>query len=364
MASRNYLRSVIHLFVLVCVGAVTAEFTARVDDWWFKDTPFWSKPAYDDLFMIDGDGQRRGKPDAHYQKWQMNSYGFRNAQISREPEDHTERVILLGASETFGLYESPGKEFAAQLAELTLPYGIEIVNAALPGITITTLTPYWKRWVSRFGASTVVIYPSTHLFVSCEDWSDAPTPVAPPVGRERIHLSDLRMFGRLMSLGLQPEFFVRWSGKRRTAQIVAQHPPSWVYTAPPEACLARLQKDLINLVDSIQGTGAQVIVCTQALRAARSPGPDDIEDLESFRVFSPRASARVIREFVTRANANIRTLGAVPDVRIVDVDGALGGHREAFGDLVHFNDDGAKVVASLIAQALVPRAAAATGTSR
>jgi hypothetical protein len=358
MASHRQIRVIVHSLVLLCVAIVAAELTARLDDWWFHDIPFWSQPSYDDLFVVGPDGQRRGKPEAHFQKWQMNSFGFRNPEISLHPDGRTRRVILLGASETFGLRESPGKEFAAQLADRARPHGIEIVNAALPGITITTLKPYWEHWVSRFDASTVIIYPSTHLFLSCEDWHDSPAPVAAPeqnstAGFRRLHLSDLRIFGRAMSMGVEPRFVVRWSNDRQTTRIVAEHQPSWVYTVVPETCLTRFDRDLIALVDAIQRTGATVIVCTQALLASRDPGPEDMQELESFRIFSPRASARVIRDFVTRADALIRALPAIRHVRVVDVDRALGGRHDAFGDLVHFNDKGASVVADLLLQSLV-----------
>jgi hypothetical protein len=357
-SSHGHARVILHSLVLLCVAVIAAELTARLDDWWFHDIPFWSQPSYDDLFMVGPDGLRRGKPEAHFQKWQMNSFGFRNAEISLHPGRQIRRVILLGASETFGLRESPGKEFAAQLADRARPHAMEIVNAALPGITITTLKPYWERWVSRFDASTVIIYPSTHLFLSCDEWQDSPAPTAAPGQKRtarfrRLHLSDLRIFGRAMSMGIEPRFVVRWSNDRQTARIVAQHPPSWVYTAAPETCLTRFNRDLIELVDAIQRTGATVIVCTQALQASRHPGPEDMQELESFRIFSPRASARVIRDFVTRADALIRALPAIRHVRVVDVDRVLGGRHDAFGDLVHFNDQGASIVADLLLQSLI-----------
>jgi hypothetical protein len=347
------LRRFLHILSLACVGLLAAEGAARLDDWWFHKIGFWATPSYNDLFMTDASGERRGKPNAQFQKWQLNAFGFRAPQMSPLPSPDVRRVMLLGASETFGLYETPHKEFAAQLAAMTRVDGLEIVNAALPGITVGTLRQYWDHWVSRFGANTVVIYPSAHLYVTCEDWRGETASAEADPAPQGFQIQDLRLFGRARNVISQPDFIVRWRNERKVAQVVAQHPASWVYTSPPEVCVKRLHDDLVTLIDAIQRTGANVVVCTQALRAARDPTPADLNDLESFRVFSPRAPGRVIREFVTAADEAILKLPSERNVTVVDVDAALGGQRALFEDLVHYNDKGAQKVATLLRDRLV-----------
>ena len=367
MAAKQTLRRLLHTLVLLGVAVVTAELTARADDWWFHNIAFWSEPSYNDLFMTDASGQRRGKPNARYQKWQMNDFGFRGPPISEHPAKGTHRVMLLGASETFGLYESPQKEFAAQLATLTSSQHFEVVNAALPGITVGTLRRYWGDWASRFGAQTVIIYPSTHLYVTCEDWpAEGATPVAEGAGQSPagFQISDLRLFGRLKGVISQPDIVVAWRNEHKVELALAQHPASWVYHNPPTACVRRLHADLLALIDDIQRSGANVIVCTQALRAARNPTPQDLRDLESFRVFSPRAPGPIIREFVSAADADILKLPQERDVKVVDVDAVLGGRRSSFEDLVHFNDRGSETVASLLRDNLIATPAGAQVTQK
>ena len=353
MSSRQRIHSILRVLSLLCIGLVAAEGAARLDDWWFHKIPFWSAPSYNDLFMVDATGQRRGKPNAEYQKWQLNAFGFRAPQMTPLPSPDIRRVMLLGASETFGLYETPQKEFAAQLAAMTRVNRLEIVNAALPGITVGTLREYWTRWASRFGANTVVIYPSTHLYVTCEDWRPETASAAVEGADAGFKIEDLRLFGRARNVVSQPDFIIRWRNGRKVAQALAQHPADWVYATPPMSCVTKLHDDLLSLIDAIQITGANVVVCTQALRAARDPSPEDVRELESFRVFSPRAPGRIIREFVSAANADILKLPTVRNVTVVDVDAVLGGHRSWFEDPVHFNDKGAQQIATLLRDHLV-----------
>jgi len=174
---RAWIRTLLVLGVFGFVCLVGGELFARLDDWWFADVPFLSTPSYNDLFMEDELG-RRGKPHAHFEKWRMNNFGFRSPEsMTQTPGPSTVRVALLGASETFGLYESPNHEYAAQLAKLVAPQDLEIVNTGLPGITIRTLSDYWNNWVVTFRPQVAVVYPSTHLYMTCED--DLPQQDAP-----------------------------------------------------------------------------------------------------------------------------------------------------------------------------------------
>ena len=61
--------------------------------------------------------------------------------IPQDPRPGEIRVLILGSSESFGLYESPGLEFPAQLASRLRDRGdFEVVNAAVAGMTLATMT--------------------------------------------------------------------------------------------------------------------------------------------------------------------------------------------------------------------------------
>src|SRR5262245_65881480 len=88
------------------------------------------------------------------------------------------RVMVLGASETFGIYESDQKEFPAQVAGLLRAKGgspkVEVINAAIVGMTVRSMIPYWRNWASQFRPKIVVVYPSPLFYLEGEVRTVAP----------------------------------------------------------------------------------------------------------------------------------------------------------------------------------------------
>jgi lysophospholipase L1-like esterase len=352
---RGWIRTMLVLGVFGFVCLIGGELFARLDDWWFADVPFLSTPSYNDLFMEDELG-RRGKPHAHFEKWRMNNFGFRSPEtMTQAPDPSTVRVALLGASETFGLYESPNHEYAAQLAKLVAPRNLEIVNTGLPGITLHTLSDYWNNWVVTFRPQVAVVYPSTHLYMTCEDdlpQQDAPkAPRAPPPQKPKpfsVSIGDLRLVARAKNVVELPDRVVEWRNERKILAVTSQHSASWLYSKPPQLCVDAFRADLEQLIDNVQRAGTRLVLATQATSAAVTPDSAGLRDLESFRAFSPRAPALVLRQFIAQSNDAVRSVAAERRLPLVDVDAALSGQRENFGDLVHFNDAGAARMARLL----------------
>src|SRR4051794_34534884 len=87
--------------LVVCL--TSGEIAARLDDELWNDTPFFANPDREpDLILHDSDCIR-GRPGGAYRKWKLNAFGFRGPEIAERPSAGMKRVMLLGASETFGL---------------------------------------------------------------------------------------------------------------------------------------------------------------------------------------------------------------------------------------------------------------------
>src|SRR5580704_16764560 len=76
----------------------------------------------------------------------------------------TLRVVTAGASETFGLYESPDREFPRQLEDTLRARlcgdPVEVLNAAIFGMSLPTLEQDLRLRVRPLDPDVVVLYPT------------------------------------------------------------------------------------------------------------------------------------------------------------------------------------------------------------
>src|SRR5688572_1791295 len=103
--------------MLALVFVVVLEMTARAEDWVRYRTPFLSRLREQGELMVRDRVGAHGRPNARYMKWAMNSLGMRGPEVPIAKAPGTIRVATVGASETFGLYESPDREFPRQLED-------------------------------------------------------------------------------------------------------------------------------------------------------------------------------------------------------------------------------------------------------
>ena len=81
------------------------------------------------------------------------------------------RVGVAGASEVFGLYESPDKDVTAQLRQqlsASAPGRFEVVNLASAGITPPRMRELFERWAGRFHFDAVVLYPTPAFYLDVD----------------------------------------------------------------------------------------------------------------------------------------------------------------------------------------------------
>jgi len=333
-------------FLIALLFLTFAEISSRLDDWLrWGFSPFAQLPDRDEeLFFFDGI-IRRGRPNGKFKQFQLNEFGFRAPKMTEFPGPGSKRIMILGASESFGMYESVGKEFPTQLAVLlkSANPAYEVVNAALFGLSCGTMKPYWVNWASRFRPSLVLIYPSTHLYLN-------------------EFKADLKQPGVSTSSGFEWRFKIRlresmpvvrnwWKWLRQSKDPQAAHnPPDWIYESAPIDRLDALMQDLSEVVQEVAAQGAKPVLLTHAISATVPPRPEDADHLESMHPYTPRATSEVLVKFEQEANRRILMLGREKGIPVVDIAGSINGRREFFADLVHFNDAGASTVANLLAE--------------
>jgi lysophospholipase L1-like esterase len=344
------LRRVRYWAAVLLTLVVAAEITSRVDDRIRSGVPILAVPDHTrDLVLHDG-GVIRGRPNGRFHRWVLNRYGFRSPDTTPLPAGGCTRVMALGASETFGLYESEGKEYPAQLNDALSASGAcyEVLNAAVAGLTVRGIVRLWTGWAASFGAAIVVIYPTPAFYL-------APTPPGYPRPSGPVDPAPWFWPPRLLQRAQDrfdiPDFVQR----RRVALTVARHrqshPRDWFFARVPPERLSQFQSDLELLVDAIRGAGAVPVLMTHATGFSRPPASGDSVALAAWEQLVPRAaSGAILLNFEDRANEAIRRVALNRDAGLVDAAATLNGQPRWFAeDFIHFNDDGAHEVARLIA---------------
>jgi hypothetical protein len=349
---------------VVAVCLLGAEVAARLDDAVFHSVPFFANPRYEDLIMRDWFG-RRGRPHAQFRNWKLNSLGFRGPETWVARRAGCARVVVMGASETFGYYESPGHEYPRLLGEKLAARGcVEVINTAVIGMQLASMRAYWTHWVARLNPDVVLIYPSPLFYLESSEpvpptASPKPTrPVAAAGSRqapgELTHPFESRFIKRLrgMASSAEPRWVQMYFNERRVrAELTAQATIPEI-RSPPSADLENFRAALTALVESIRVNGPRVVLLTHAQRATLPLERRTLPDLWEARIWAPHTALPVFVEFNLAGNQIISETARQESVQLIDVARALNGCWDCFGDLNHFDDKGSEMMTNTIAQQL------------
>jgi len=155
---------ILRLTMSTIVFMATLELLARLDDYFTYSAPLLSVYSSDNLYTTDNLGVK-GRPNVCFRKWHMNSIGYRGPEVT----PGSVPVLCIGASETFGLYESEDHEFPRELERiLNQQSGFEkysVVNVGLPGEMIRSSNLRVPEYVKNLHPQYAFIYPSVAGYI-------------------------------------------------------------------------------------------------------------------------------------------------------------------------------------------------------
>jgi hypothetical protein len=345
------LRHTIEFALLAGVSVATAELAARVDDRIRIGVPIThTTDETVDLRVVDSAGFH-GRPHGRYHQFALNNFGFRGPDMTPRPAPGCTRILVLGASETMGYYETSGKEYPAQLRDSLRSYGCyEVVNAGIPGMSLKSIITFWNAYANRFGAAMVLVYASPVFYLSNDvpGWPHVPVP--PPAQASAPFRP--RLIERAQNVIETPDFLQRRRVERWIARDTRDKPASWYFQAPPQDRIQEFMRDLDSLGAAIRHAGAQPVVMTHAMRFSIPSRPEDDFLLLAWRRYTPRATAETMLTFERAVADSMRAAASKRRAPIVDIDSALSGRNRLFADFVHFTNEGSGIVAGVITRTL------------
>ena len=349
------IRSIAAIIAVLPLVLIVAEATTRFDDWLRFGMPFFAAADETANLRIADTLGVRGRPYGRYLQYHLDNYGFRGARdVTIARRAGCERIMVLGASETFGISEADGFEYPAQLAQRLNGHGCtEVLNAAVPGMALPHIRYTWNHYWRQFAPDYVVIYPSPIFYLSSRLSRGPRVEVLRDTAAQRASFEP-----RLVLLAHQafsyPQIIQRRRVARFTREALAGIPDDSLWRGVPNDRLELFIADLDSLAEDVKRAGATPVLMTHAMRFTPTPDPADADILAAWRQFTPRATPEVMIAFEGRAAMETRALAARRGFPLADVNCALTGQRTRFSDYVHFTREGAGIVADVLARTLQP----------
>jgi hypothetical protein len=239
------------------------------------------------------------------------------------------------------MYEPEGMEWARQLeTELNRRAGREryqVVNAGLPGQSISSFDRRAPNVLQQVGQSIVVLYPSPAIYIEPPPEID----VAPRPRREP--LLQLRIADKLISRFDDEPLERLWIWIRTRHKIV--------WSRLPEENVSRFGRDLTRLLDLMSGQHVRIVLATHATRFGAGVTPREEPVLIAWRALYPTLEEPGFLDMENRMNAVIRREAAARSLILVDAARFLEG-PENFVEFTHFTAAGAGVLARAVADAM------------
>jgi len=342
---------------IAILALAVLETTARLDDLITWKAPFFGNYNNDMLSVSDQYGWHN-RPGAKYQKWEINRFGFRGPEITREKADGVIRVICLGASETFGLFESPGLDYPSQIQTMLdeqYPGRFQVLNASCPGMSPPRIVYYFNTWLKQFEPDIVTYYAAADFYLNImppsKDIITQEQPSQPPF---TFRLADKL---RIATKGFLPRAWQIAYKKYSMKRILDGHPADWVWSSPPPDRIALFREHMIYFIDQIRANRTGIVLATKANSISVAMTSWDDYNMTNWRYFHIRASEKCLLETDLAAADVLRGLGAEMGVPVADVAPLLPKSPEYFGDSGHLTNKGAAIVARAITEKILELAA-------
>jgi hypothetical protein len=364
MECRRHARKVVKVAGAVAAFAVTFELCARVDDFVrFGAPPLGAYSA--EALRATRDGVPCNVPMARYDKWQNNSLGFRGPELPVKRQPGKSRVVCLGASESYGMYETPGREWPSQLQGLLGASSYEVVNASVVGLDLKKYVRYFDDHVAHLKPDLVVLVINPLFYVSSLERRDkgaahAPRPARASAADEKA--ATLRSVAKLKQAVKQgvatsfPSILKRyqvWATEKQVKEIEAQRLKGAKSKGKvPDEYLERFHDDLTATVTALRNGGAEVVLTTYPSLMSRNNIGAYREIFLDNRRFCIELSLQGMLDAFERFNTVIASVATEQKTMLVDAERLIPRDTENFADNVHYKDSGARHFAEGVARCI------------
>jgi lysophospholipase L1-like esterase len=331
---------ILRIVTSIAAALATLEVCARLEDTLTQGAPLLG-PYHQNILYDKPGADFHGIPGARYLKWRLNSLGYRGP----EPRAGARRVAAVGASETFGLYESPGGEWPRQLDERVAALGATVINTAYPGSNLKTHLHQAPRMVELAKPDLIVLYTSVAAYIH-RDYYGVLKAGAAPSREIRIVSKSKDLFRRTI-----PGEWMLPLRRRQIEAAMRGRENEITGRIPPEN-VELFEQDLRRLLDFYASRNLAVVLVTHANRFGAAVAPEEQQMLTAWRQAYPMLREEGFLDMERQLNDRMRKVAAERGMPLVDAAARMPAGPRYFADFVHFTDEGAAALAGLVAEAI------------
>lgn len=224
---------------------------------------------------------------------------------------------------------------------------VEVVNVAYAGQSLRTFSHRVDKIVDTFSPRMAIIYPSFLNYIN-DASIGRPDQLAwiqdPPGFHSRIEAKLLPSIDRMPSWVEDARFrFHIWRAVRKAGGTV---------NTVPESHVDQFRSDLRAVLDRLQQRNVCPVLVTHATYFGQSIEPEERPMLAAWRRFEPTLADDGWLDIERRMNAVIRQEARERGLPLVEAADVMSG-PENFNDPTHFTNQGAHLMAGLVADKLI-----------
>ena len=316
------------------------------------------------MFEEDINGIAHNVPNVRYEKWKINSLGFRGKEIDFEKKEGGIRIVCFGGSETFGFYESQDKEWPSQLEEMLRDKfpTLEVINASVVGLRVTNRKDYIGKYVLPLKPDIMIIFHQRFLeYVKYSIRGIEKRGLASKSGGERVINPDVepttpyvkRAFSKTVDVlmrYLREGLFTQHSLWKLHRRIRKKEKKYLIHKEPmdevPDNIVFEYKRDLTAFVHYLKEN--HIVPVLSTFPALVTPYNKNIYRdllLTARLIFCIELSENGILNALRELNHVIRRIAEEEDLILINNEDLIPKTREYFGDNFHYTDKGAEFLA-------------------
>jgi lysophospholipase L1-like esterase len=316
------------------------------------------------ILTENSNGIQRNIPNKRYWRWEINELNFRGRAIELEKKKSQIRIVCLGASETFGYYESKGKEWPSQLGKILKDKfpRVEVINVSGKGLYPTHKKEFVKKYILPLQPDILILYHHRFIRFLRDQMRGITGEKRAKKANKKTTRNPVEFLSAHMRYFFENEqgekrYLPKWLSERNALRkllrkikkrekkfLVEKEPLDEV----PEHLVVAYERNLRVFIDYLKENNIILVLSTHPFLTTESNKDKYHYELLHTRQSCVELSEQGMINALTKHNEMLRRIAQEHHFFCIDNDHLIPKTKEYFIDNFHYTDKGAEVIAKNI----------------